>query len=595
MARPTEVGAGTRRPDPNVLPDPRETVASRHRGRDCLGRSRSLLSDPNQFVPVTTVPVRRRDSRVPLAYPTLCLFRRRPRYDSRGYRAVCRMRRASPHARHYRDDSRRDGRQSILRDRRFLPRLEQAVRVSDSDDCQWNSASLPDREPDSLRPRDYLDLLHDLRLIASASWGSVLMLRREHPLVVRRGGHPDRRDPGGVLRLRRSQVRGATPPSAERGLGPGGLRRNVRGERTRVRHEHPADRAGQRLVPQGVHVRLARVVRTPPRDDRERRSGAGIRHRDPRSRDRRFEDDHRTAGPRIWTRRSDEDLRQTARRVRPGAAHDGPVHVRRDVQGARGLGHERDRPVLGLDRDGQRGGHDRDGHEQPESRPARPALRRVGRTGRLDRRRRERRPRGHLGPSSPDARDGRSGRPEERRGNSRLCRDGGGSGRGDVHAELQRAHEGPDPRVSGHDAVHHADDLRPPMASLDELLTALFGTLGPAGSLVILLVIFAIDAALFPALPEVWIVVTYTYRPEPIGTIAWAGLLLAMAVAGDILGTSLLYAAVRRWVVQRGRMPHWLERSMKKWTSFLLVRDERVILMNRAVPVIPMVGVFIAK
>ena len=132
------------------------------------------------------------------------------------------------------------------------------------------------------------------------------------------------------------------------------------------------------------------------------------------------------------------------------------------------------------------------------------------------------------------------------------------------------------------------------MASLDELLTALFGALGPAGSLVILLAIFAIDAALFPALPEVWIVVTYTYRPEPIGTIAWAGLLLAMAVAGDILGTSLLYAAVRRWVVQRGRMPHWLERSMKKWTSFLLVRDERVILMNRAVPVIPMVGAFIA-
>jgi len=41
-------------------------------------------------------------------------------------------------------------------------------------------------------------------------------------------------------------------------------------------------------------------------------------------------------------------------------------------------------------------------------------------------------------------------------------------------------------------------------------------------------------------------------------------------------------------------MPHWLERSMQKWTSFLLVRDERVILMNRAVPVIPMVGAFIA-
>ena len=132
------------------------------------------------------------------------------------------------------------------------------------------------------------------------------------------------------------------------------------------------------------------------------------------------------------------------------------------------------------------------------------------------------------------------------------------------------------------------------MAYLDALLTALFGSLGPVGSLVILLIIFALDAALFPALPEVWIVVTYTYRPELLGPVAWAGLLLAIAIAGDLLGTTLLYAAVRRWVVQRRRMPHWLERAMKKWTSFLLVRDERVILMNRAVPVIPMVGAFIA-
>src|SRR5881628_2692942 len=133
------------------------------------------------------------------------------------------------------------------------------------------------------------------------------------------------------------------------------------------------------------------------------------------------------------------------------------------------------------------------------------------------------------------------------------------------------------------------------MASLDELLTSLFGSLGPVGSLVILVIIFALDAALFPALPEVWIVVTYTYRPtEMLGPVAWAGLLLAMAVAGDVLGTSLLYVAVRRWVVLRRRMPRWLERAMKKWTGFLLVQDERVILMNRAVPVIPMVGAFIA-
>lgn len=132
------------------------------------------------------------------------------------------------------------------------------------------------------------------------------------------------------------------------------------------------------------------------------------------------------------------------------------------------------------------------------------------------------------------------------------------------------------------------------MASLDEILVALFTSLGPAGSLVAILLVFAIDAALFPALPEAWIVVTYSYRPEVVSPPAWAGLLLLMAVAGDVLGTSVLYALVRRVLVQGRRMPHWLEAGMRRWTGFLLVRDERVILLNRLAPVVPFVGAFMA-
>ncbi len=85
------------------------------------------------------------------------------------------------------------------------------------------------------------------------------------------------------------------------------------------------------------------------------------------------------------------------------------------------------------------------------------------------------------------------------------------------------------------------------MASLDEFFAALFGSLGPVGSLLALLLIFAADAALFPALP-----------------------------------------------VEGRRMPGWLERGMQRWTGFLLVRDERVILLNRLAPVVPFVGAFIA-
>ena len=132
------------------------------------------------------------------------------------------------------------------------------------------------------------------------------------------------------------------------------------------------------------------------------------------------------------------------------------------------------------------------------------------------------------------------------------------------------------------------------MASLDQFLGALFGSLGPVGSLVALLLIFAVDAALFPALPEAWIVVTFTYRPEVLDPLLWAVMLLATAVVGDLLGTSALYTVVRRVVIKGRRMPGWLERGMKKWTEFLLVRDERVILLNRIAPVVPFVGAFIA-
>jgi len=132
------------------------------------------------------------------------------------------------------------------------------------------------------------------------------------------------------------------------------------------------------------------------------------------------------------------------------------------------------------------------------------------------------------------------------------------------------------------------------MASLDELIEGLFASLGPAGSLLVLLVIFAVDAAVFPALPEAWIVLTYSFRPAGLDAVSWAAVLLAMAVIGDLIGTSALYAAVRRLLIQGNRMPKPLERAMRRWTQFLLLKDERIILLNRVAPVVPFVGAFIA-
>src|SRR2546427_8473591 len=132
------------------------------------------------------------------------------------------------------------------------------------------------------------------------------------------------------------------------------------------------------------------------------------------------------------------------------------------------------------------------------------------------------------------------------------------------------------------------------MPSLDDVLAALFASLGPIGSLAALLVIFAVDAAVFPALPEAWILITYTFRPETMDAVGWAAVLLLAAVAGDLLGTSILYALVRRILVRGRRMPRWLESGMRRWTEFLGVPDERAILLNRIAPVVPFVGAFIA-
>jgi membrane protein DedA with SNARE-associated domain len=51
---------------------------------------------------------------------------------------------------------------------------------------------------------------------------------------------------------------------------------------------------------------------------------------------------------------------------------------------------------------------------------------------------------------------------------------------------------------------------------------------------------------------------------------------------------------IMKWFTVRGKVPRFLDRAMKKWTSFLAVRDERIILVNRIAPAVPFTGAFIA-
>lgn len=131
--------------------------------------------------------------------------------------------------------------------------------------------------------------------------------------------------------------------------------------------------------------------------------------------------------------------------------------------------------------------------------------------------------------------------------------------------------------------------------ALGDWIGGAFAFLGPGGLLAAMFFIFLLDAAIFPALPELFIVVFYQ---ELVYTWSWSAVpaaasLLVLALAGDLCGNAVMYAIVR-WFHARGHVPKFIEKAMKTWTSFLAVRDERIILVNRLAPAVPFTGAFIA-
>lgn len=133
------------------------------------------------------------------------------------------------------------------------------------------------------------------------------------------------------------------------------------------------------------------------------------------------------------------------------------------------------------------------------------------------------------------------------------------------------------------------------MPSFLDALAEGFQSFGGAGVLVALFFLFLIDALVFPTLPEVFAVLLFTqYARVGWEPLPWAVFILAVALAGEIAGLLLLYGTVRSAVVKRGAMPRRLDRAMAKYVDFLLVKDERMVLVNRVAPALPFVGAFAA-
>ena len=117
----------------------------------------------------------------------------------------------------------------------------------------------------------------------------------------------------------------------------------------------------------------------------------------------------------------------------------------------------------------------------------------------------------------------------------------------------------------------------------------LFGIFEPYGVPALLLfiaIIFFIDAILFPTLPELFFVIVIVSGGG--GLLFGFEVLIIVAIA-EVLGVTLLYL-----IVEKIKVPKKLKNIVDRYIKFLVVSDERILLVNRVAPVIPFTGAFIS-
>lgn len=96
--------------------------------------------------------------------------------------------------------------------------------------------------------------------------------------------------------------------------------------------------------------------------------------------------------------------------------------------------------------------------------------------------------------------------------------------------------------------------------------------------------VFLLDGIGVPLLPELAFLGAFLQNPSW----GWGAALLAVATAVEVTVAAALY-----FLTGVLRLPRWLRRLMDGYAGSLFLNDERLILVNRIVPVLPVVGAFI--
>lgn len=123
------------------------------------------------------------------------------------------------------------------------------------------------------------------------------------------------------------------------------------------------------------------------------------------------------------------------------------------------------------------------------------------------------------------------------------------------------------------------------MINITEWLMSVFGPYGSWGILLVVFLVFFIDALIFPMLPEIFFILTCMYK----ATLEWGLTVLVVVSIAEAAGFLSLYL-----IVEHVRVPERVKHIADKYSKFLLVHDEKMLLVNRIAPLLPFAGAFVS-
>ncbi len=130
--------------------------------------------------------------------------------------------------------------------------------------------------------------------------------------------------------------------------------------------------------------------------------------------------------------------------------------------------------------------------------------------------------------------------------------------------------------------------------NIGQTIYDIFGEGGELGLVFCIFLIFLLDALLIPTLPELFFVLGFIGGANYGHPLLFGVELLVVAVIAEQIGVFSLYYVVKHYK-DADCVPKKIQYALDKYANFLVVSDERLLLLNRVAPMLPFAGAFIAN